>query len=159
MRGDSDFKNKKLLVFLLISSLFIITDRLLKFLFFHLNPSLEIKLGCINILRIKVILNTGAAFGLLTNFRLFLIILPLIVVLLILIYLKKIISSKDKLLILSFLLIFSGAIGNLIDRIFYGRVIDFISIFNIPYFNLADALISIGTALFILSQILPSKKK
>jgi len=119
----------------------------------------EFKLGCINILRIKVILNAGAAFGLLTNYRLFLSILSLIVVLLILIYLKKIISSKDKVLILSFLLIFSGAMGNLIDRIFYGEVIDFISVLNIPYFNLADALISVGTALIILKQIWFRKRK
>ena len=159
MRADSNFKNKKLLVFLLISSLLITIDRILKLLFFQLNPSVEFKLGCINILRIKVILNAGAAFGLLTNYRLFLSILSLIVVLLILIYLKKIISSKDKVLILSFLLIFSGAMGNLIDRIFYGEVIDFISVLNIPYFNLADALISVGTALIILKQIWFRKRK
>lgn len=48
-----------------------------------------------------------------------------------------------------FLLIISGAIANLIDRILYGCVVDYIQFFNISFFNLADAYITIGAILFI----------
>ena len=57
---------------------------------------------------------------------------------------------------LGFILIASGAIGNAIDRIIYGKVVDFID-FHIddlhwPAFNLADTIIFIGACLFIFNQ-------
>ena len=57
---------------------------------------------------------------------------------------------------LGFILIASGAIGNAIDRIIYGKVVDFID-FHIedlhwPAFNLADTIIFIGAALFLYNQ-------
>lgn len=57
---------------------------------------------------------------------------------------------------LGFILIASGAIGNAIDRILYGKVVDFID-FHIedlhwPAFNLADTIIFIGAALFLYNQ-------
>ena len=57
---------------------------------------------------------------------------------------------------LGFILIASGAIGNAIDRILYGKVVDFID-FHIedlhwPAFNLADTIIFVGTTLFLYNQ-------
>jgi len=46
--------------------------------------------------------------------------------------------------------IFSGAMGNLIDRMLLGYVVDFINFPNWPAFNLADILINIGVALYII---------
>ena len=57
---------------------------------------------------------------------------------------------------LGFILIASGAIGNAIDRIIYGKVVDFIDFhikyFHWPAFNLADTIIFIGAVLFIYNQ-------
>lgn len=51
-------------------------------------------------------------------------------------------------------LIVSGAIGNLIDRLNYGKVIDFISIYRWPIFNLADALMTVGLALLLIGFLI-----
>ena len=57
---------------------------------------------------------------------------------------------------LGFILIASGAIGNAIDRIIYGKVVDFIDFylndFHWPAFNLADTIIFIGASLFLYNQ-------
>ena len=57
---------------------------------------------------------------------------------------------------LGFILIASGAIGNAIDRIIYGKVVDFIDFhiedFHWPAFNLADTIIFIGATLFLYNQ-------
>lgn len=54
-------------------------------------------------------------------------------------------------LILAISLIIAGALGNLIDRLIYGYVIDFINVFFLSVFNLADVLIVIGVALWIIN--------
>ena len=59
-------------------------------------------------------------------------------------------------------LIVSGAIGNVIDRIFHGYVTDFFSFafINFPVFNVADIAITIGAVLFVAAVLLsPSHKK
>jgi len=61
-------------------------------------------------------------------------------------------AKPDKILLLSLLLIFSGAIGNLIDRITFGCVIDFIDLRIWPVFNLADSFITIGAILIIIQK-------
>ena len=53
----------------------------------------------------------------------------------------------------SYVLIFAGATGNLIDRVIYSKVTDFLSVLSFPVFNLADSFISVGVALFIFSEI------
>ena len=52
---------------------------------------------------------------------------------------------------LSFLL--AGGIGNLIDRVFVGGVIDFLSFWSFPIFNLADTFITVGIALWIFGEV------
>lgn len=64
-------------------------------------------------------------------------------------------NQKNKFLInlfnFSILFIISGTLGNLIDRIKYSKVVDWISFLNLPIFNLADSYITIGVILFIYS--------
>ncbi|MEK6948434.1 MAG: signal peptidase II [Nanoarchaeota archaeon] len=98
--------------------------------------------------------NTGAIFGILKNNNLFFIILTIIIVIL-LVYLIK----KEKKYQLELSIILSGAIGNLIDRIIYGYVIDFIDTKIWPIFNLADMYITIGIALILLKIITEEKSK
>ena len=62
---------------------------------------------------------------------------------------------------LGFILIASGAIGNAIDRIIYGKVVDFIDFYILdlhwPAFNLADTIIFIGASLFLFNQFFTSE--
>jgi signal peptidase II len=89
------------------------------------------------------ITNNGAGFSILQNMNLVLIIIS-IVVLIVMIYFYEYIPK------FSFMLILSGISGNLIDRIFYGSVIDFINFKFWPVFNIADSLICIGVIYWII---------
>ena len=114
-----------------------------------------------NIFHITLVHNTGIAFGLFRNQGIVFIIIPIIAVVL-LIYNIKYYKSNDehlsRLYIRAFSLILGGAIGNLIDRIYYGYVIDFIDLRVWPVFNLADSAITIG-ALIIAVKFIPVKKQ
>ena len=52
-----------------------------------------------------------------------------------------------------FVLLFAGAIGNLIDRVFRGFVVDYVAVGGFPIFNLADACITIGVALLLWYEV------
>lgn len=105
--------------------------------------------------------NTGVAFSFLEGKVPLIIIMTSIVIILILKYIKS--TNPDKYETICYGLIIGGAIGNLIDRIIYGYVIDFLD-FNLlgypfPIFNLADTAIVIGIfTLIILSFIEGSDK-
>ena len=104
-------------------------------------------LGFLNLVNVR---NTGAAFGLFKGFgNLFFIILSVIAIGVIIYLLWK---GKDE--FIGLLLVLSGAVGNLIDRVFLGYVRDFIDIhiggLHWPAFNLADSYLTIGIAYIIL---------
>ena len=95
--------------------------------------------------------NTGAAFGIFASNTAGLTVVSVIVLLALfcgLVYLKP----KDESVKLAFCMICSGAVGNLIDRISLGYVIDFIDfrIINFAVFNLADCFVCIGAFLLII---------
>jgi len=101
--------------------------------------------------------NRGAAFGMLQNKQWLFIVITIIVVLGMIFYLLKY-KPKYKLVYVSIAMIISGAIGNLIDRISYTYVVDFImihykDIYYFPTFNVADMLVCVGT-FFLLICIL-----
>lgn len=104
--------------------------------------------------------NYGAGFSILQNQKIFLIAISIIAIVIIgylLINAKK----NESLNIVCYLLIIGGSIGNLIDRLKLGYVIDFLD-FNIfgydfPVFNFADCCITIGCILLIVSLLLENK--
>lgn len=105
--------------------------------------------------------NTGAAFGIMKNKIYFLSIVTVLVLGGIIYYLlfKR---PKDKLIRISLSLIIAGAIGNLVDRVLYKYVIDFIllhfkDVYYFPVFNVADILVCIGTFLLIIFLIKEDK--
>lgn len=108
--------------------------------------------------------NTGAAFSILRDKQLFLIILTSIIILgvIILMVTKRI---KKPIYIWSFALILAGGIGNLIDRIAYGYVVDFVDVRIIKFavFNFADICAVTGTIMllvfYIADEIKASKAK
>ena len=99
--------------------------------------------------RIRFWYNSGAAFGIFANGNLVFMILAVIVAGAILYYFPSV-AKKDWWLRLALMLQFSGAVGNLTDRIQFGHVTDFISVGNFAIFNIADASISVGVAVLIL---------
>ena len=110
--------------------------------------------------------NPGAAFGFLARapeiFRyLFFIGITVLAILLIIYYIVK--SKQETLLIvISLALIFGGAVGNLIDRIRFGAVVDFLDFYigtwHWPAFNVADSAISIGAVLMIWEMLVNRRK-
>ena len=93
--------------------------------------------------------NTGAAFGIFQDGNLVFVILGILVSLAILNY-YPLIPRLDRLLRAALALQLGGAAGNLVDRLHQGYVTDFVSILNLPVFNVADASISAGVVLILL---------
>ncbi len=103
--------------------------------------------------------NTGAAFSFLANAggwqRWLFTVIAIVISIVIVQWIRKL-PSEDTLTAASLCLILGGAIGNLIDRIYLGHVIDYIQVwlgsYPFPAFNIADASIFVGAALLILSS-------
>ncbi len=102
--------------------------------------------------------NTGAAFGMFQNLSIVFTILPFIISGAILYYFPQV-PRQEILMRLALVMQLGGAIGNLIDRLTLGHVTDFISVGNFAVFNVADASISGGVALLMLSIYLNDKKE
>ena len=115
------------------------------------------------ILNFTYVENTGIAFGIFSDFdglKVVFIVVPILITL----YLFSLLNNKEfqnPFSHISLLLIISGAIGNIIDRIFRGSVIDFIQ-FDIdifPYiFNIADSSVTIGLLLLLYSSIIVQRR-
>ena len=103
-----------------------------------------------NILNFTYTENTGVAFGIGANNIFLTIIVNIIVLGVIIDCIRK--NQTDFKILIPLVLIFSGGVGNLIDRIFRGYVIDFIDInlFNFPNFNIADICITTGIIFLII---------
>jgi signal peptidase II len=94
--------------------------------------------------------NTGAAFGMFQNGSTVFAVLAVIVVSAIIYYFPRV-EAHDWTLRIAMSMQLAGAIGNLIDRLTQaGKVTDFISVGTFPVFNVADASISVGTAVLLL---------
>lgn len=129
---------------------------------FHLGESISIISNYFNLTYIQ---NTGAAFGLLAQapapFRVpFFLIVPLIALAVIVFIFRKLPSDSIKLPI-ALSLIMSGALGNLIDRIRFGYVVDFLDFhwkyqIHYPAFNVADSAICVGVGIMMLDLVYPA---
>lgn len=139
------------LVAFAIMSVIVIIDQLIKkWVVFSIKPiaSVSIIKGILNFTYVE---NYGAAYSLFQNKRWFLIILTSVLLIGIMYYIfsKK---TTDKTVIICSSMIIGGGIGNLIDRVLMGYVVDFIDVtplFNFPVFNFADCCVVVGVAIFI----------
>jgi signal peptidase II len=153
-------KHANMLKYLWISLLVIIADQLTKWLAdtqleyhqaFTVAPYFEWYLSY----------NPGAAFSFLSNAggwqRWFFTILAIVISIVLFVWIKKL-GDKEKLTAIALTMILGGAIGNLIDRVLYGYVIDFIQVwlgsYPWPAFNIADSAISVGAVILLGSGIL-----
>lgn len=101
--------------------------------------------------------NTGAAFGMFQGGSMVFTVLAFIVIGAIIYYFPQV-DRKDWFLRLALSMQLGGAIGNLVDRLTQnGRVTDFISVGNFPVFNIADASISVGTAILVIGVYLQER--
>ena len=98
-----------------------------------------------NIFHLTYVENRGAAFGILQNQKLFFIIFALLVLGFIWFYAYN--NKLSKTMIYGLSLTAGGIIGNLIDRIRLGFVVDYFHIMNFPVFNIADSAVVIGIIL------------
>ena len=157
-------RNKYLFLFVISSSLIVI-DQYTKFmvtLHIPLSYSINVVEGFFNLTHVR---NSGVAFGIFSeqNSQLkpyLLIFVSIIAIIAILVIFHQ--TGKDKRMVQGALvLVFSGAIGNLIDRVLHKEVIDFIDIFfnnrHWPAFNVADACITIGVMLLAVDLLVNSK--
>jgi signal peptidase II len=150
-------RKKIFLIFLTI----LIVDQFTKLLILKIIPENQSIAIIKNIFHLTLIRNTGAAFGIFKDSHFFLISISIVAIILIFINLKSPLllykNSIDFKIKLSSILILSGAIGNLIDRLRYGYVIDFLDFRVWPVFNVADSSITIG-AILLGYSLLKSKK-
>ena len=111
--------------------------------------------------------NTGGAFGIFGGEKgglssVLFVVVSLIAVVAIIFFFAKV-KESEKVVTLSLSLILSGAIGNLIDRLRYGEVVDFLdfylSTYHWPAFNVADSAICIGIGLMALEVLIRDRKK
>lgn len=104
-----------------------------------------------NVLHLTYLENTGAAFGILKNNRWIFLVVSAVAIVALLFYLAKF-RPKNKWLLVGLSFIVGGGIGNMIDRLLLGYVIDFIDfrLINFAVFNVADAFVCIGAVLVII---------
>ena len=101
--------------------------------------------------------NTGAAFGIFAQNHNFLTMISFIAIIM-LSYFRKQHFDANMWQRASFIFLFSGIFGNLLDRFFLGYVIDFFALPNFPVFNFADIFINIGVGLLIIDYLIQRKK-
>lgn len=150
-------KARKKIIFILFALLIVSVDFLSKrFVFnsFSLGQSIPV---IKNVFHISLVANKGSAFGLFKNLSLFFSGFSILAIIVI-IYLFFTLRNLANIDYFSLSLILAGACGNLIDRLSFGFVIDFLDFRIWPVFNLADSAITVGVGLLIF-QLLFKKEK
>jgi signal peptidase II len=154
------------MIFVLGAAVIVLLDQITKAAIvknFLIHESYTVIDGFFNLV---YVMNPGAAFGFLANmsetFRYFFFTgITAVVILLIIYYVVKS-KPQNMLMVISLTLIFAGAVGNLIDRIRFGAVVDFLDVYigtaHWPAFNVADSAISIGAMLMIWEMIMKREK-
>lgn len=143
-------KRSTIIIFIIL--LVILLDQGSKYLiirYVDIFDSIEI-LPFLHIVNVR---NTGAAFGMFKDMNTHFFISISIIAIIFVIYLLK----KNAYNFVGLSLIFGGAVGNLIDRILYGKVVDFMDFsigrFHWPAFNLADSCLTIGIGIVLLTSL------
>ncbi len=146
-----------MLVFFLITAGVILLDQITKILALqHLAPVGSLPLWE-NVLHLTYVENTGAAFGMLKDHRWVFLVISTVALggMIVYMFLNK---TKHPLETTAVAFIVGGGIGNMIDRLTRGFVVDFVDVKCIPHwnyiFNVADIFVCVGCGLFILYVLL-----
>ncbi len=158
-----------MLKWLWLSSLVVVLDQISKYMASHMLEMFR-PLAVMPMFNLTLMYNTGAAFSFLSNAggwqRWFFTLLAAVVSVIIFTWIRRL-GSDQHLQAAALSLVLGGALGNVIDRLLLGHVVDFIQIYYDrwywPAFNLADSAITLGVGLLILDTLLhnkaPSKTK
>jgi signal peptidase II len=141
-----------------------VLDQATKFLVqrhFHVGDFVEV---IPRLLDLHYIRNTGAAWGMLSGFSHWLVLVS-IVMLVVLVVFRRSIMTDSLVHRCATALMVGGIVGNLVDRVRLGYVVDFIDFYwldrasphHFPAFNVADSAICIGVGLYILTQLWPGR--
>lgn len=105
--------------------------------------------------------NTGSAFSLFENHSQIIAYLGILILLFIILYVIKNIKLSDRTELLSITLFTAGTLGNIIERLTYGHVVDYIKLnfINFPIFNTFDIMICIGIILYTIFVLFFQKKE
>lgn len=153
-----------MLKWLWLSALIVIFDQLSKYMASHLLVMYE-AVAVMPMFNFTLMHNTGAAFSFLSDAggwqRWFFTIIALVISAVIFIWIRRL-NSDQQLQAIGLSLVLGGALGNVIDRVLLGHVVDFIQIYYKqwywPAFNIADSAISIGVVLLIFDSLRSSHK-
>lgn len=151
------------IIMMSILAIFLIAmDQLTKYIIvktMHIGDSISV-IG--DILEITSHRNYGAAWGMLQNQMTFFYIITIIVLIAIAFFYYKE-ADYNPIMQLGLTLIFAGAIGNFIDRLFRGNVVDFIDTkiinYDFPIFNVADACLTIGVIVLLYEMLFNQKEE
>ncbi len=140
--------------------LLVVIDQLTKYLVLTNLKPINAVTVIDGILQFRYVENTGAAFGIFSDKTEFLSIFTAIIILagFVYLFLGKV---ESKLHMYAWVLILAGGLGNLIDRVYRGFVVDFIEVLFVDYavFNVADCFVTVGAVLLILYVILDTIKE
>lgn len=147
-------KNKTVKLIVILVTIFVIIDQVSKIL---VTNFVDGQVGN-EYIGFQITNNTGLAFGFNDGSNVKNIFLMIFVLFIVIKFVKNQIELIDTKTAISLSMVLSGGIGNLLDRIFRGAVIDFIKILKFPIFNIADCLIVIGTILLIVFLVIFTRK-
>lgn len=147
---------------MIIAAVIVIADQITKYI---ATVKLEMyeSIAVMPMFNFTLMHNEGAAFSFLSDAggwqRWFFTIISFVVSIVLIVWIKKL-KPEEKCEALAFSFILGGAVGNLIDRVYWGYVIDFIDIYynksHWPAFNIADSAITIGVVILIVDTIFPN---
>ena len=150
------------IVYYLIALIIIGLDQLTKFLVtknMDIGESIEVIPGFFYITSHR---NAGAAFGILQGQMMFFYIVTVVVIIAVIYYMQKY-AKESRTYGISLGLILGGAIGNFIDRVLLGEVVDFFDVYiftyNYPIFNIADSALVSGVVLLIIKMTVSEMKE
>ena len=147
---------------MILAAVIVIADQITKY-----YATLELKMykavAVMPMFNFTLMHNEGAAFSFLSDAggwqRWFFTVISLVVSIVLVFWIKKL-KPEEKFQAIAFSLILGGAIGNLIDRVRFGYVVDFIEIYyhqySWPAFNIADSAITIGVIILIIDTLFPN---
>lgn len=146
-----------------IAGVVLLLDQVTKFIVMRRIAMFEVITVIPGFFNLTYVRNRGAAFGMLAGVpgiwrSVFFIIVTVIAVAAIVLLIRK---TSERLLVAAFSLIAGGALGNLIDRVRWGEVVDFIDWYvrshHWPTFNIADSAITVGVGLLVIDMVFTKK--